>query len=331
MSRADLTRVSRLRPSARVDRHQRRRHQQRQRQPAACCRTSSIPHVRGSQTPCGPGAFVSPSRLTSAARKRSAGSTLRSARSGGRRAGGRTRIDELYKVVPDIGGCRAEGRFRRTRRPVAVRPHARRRGQRRCARAGAHTAASCSIAASSTTTTWTGRTRRTIAPAPRTTTSMTSTAQFDDNVVVQIKHGPIDFQVREPASPLFGALEHTNEAIELQVTQEYMGQQRHLVFLVPMWKEALDFDLQRDSGRYAGQDARGRQDLSSADGRIRRRRERRPRRQLVGQSPVAGESLWLRPAGVESGPDGAPDRRRVDAADLRQRPEVVRDHQRPCS
>ncbi len=67
--------------------------------------------------------------------------------------------------------------------------------------------------------------------------------QFDDNVVIQIKHGPIDFQVREPASPLFGALEKTNQAIELQITQEYFGQARHTVFLVPMWKEALDFDM----------------------------------------------------------------------------------------
>jgi alpha-glucuronidase len=66
---------------------------------------------------------------------------------------------------------------------------------------------------------------------------------FDDNVIVQIKHGPIDFQVREPASPLFGALEKTNEAIELQITQEYFGQSRHVVFIAPMWKEALDFDL----------------------------------------------------------------------------------------
>jgi alpha-glucuronidase len=66
---------------------------------------------------------------------------------------------------------------------------------------------------------------------------------FDDNVVLQIKHGPIDFQVREPASPLFGALERTNQAIELQVTQEYTGQQRHLCFLVPMWKTVLDFDM----------------------------------------------------------------------------------------
>ena len=67
--------------------------------------------------------------------------------------------------------------------------------------------------------------------------------KFEDNVVIQIKYGPIDFQVREPASPLFGAMPNTSQAVELQVTQEYTGQQRHLVFLAPMWKEILDFDM----------------------------------------------------------------------------------------
>ena len=67
---------------------------------------------------------------------------------------------------------------------------------------------------------------------------------FDDNVIVQIKNGPIDFQVREPPSPLFGALEKSNQAIELQITQEYFGQARQTVFLVPLWKETLDFDMQ---------------------------------------------------------------------------------------
>jgi alpha-glucuronidase len=66
---------------------------------------------------------------------------------------------------------------------------------------------------------------------------------FERNVIIQIKNGPIDFQAREPVSPLFGGLEKTNEAVELQITQEYTGQQRHLCFLVPMWKEVLDFDL----------------------------------------------------------------------------------------
>jgi alpha-glucuronidase len=68
--------------------------------------------------------------------------------------------------------------------------------------------------------------------------------KFDDNVLVQIKYGPIDFQVREPVSPLIAALKHTNETLELQVTQEYTGQQRQLCFLLPMWKEILDFNFQ---------------------------------------------------------------------------------------
>ena len=69
---------------------------------------------------------------------------------------------------------------------------------------------------------------------------------FDDNAIIQIKNGPIDFQVREPVSPLFAGLHRTNEAIELQITQEYTGQQKHLCFLVPMWKEVLDFDMRID-------------------------------------------------------------------------------------
>lgn len=67
--------------------------------------------------------------------------------------------------------------------------------------------------------------------------------KFDDNVFVQVKHGPIDFQVREPSSPLFAAMPHSNEAIELQITQEYFGQGKYTVFLVPMWKATLDFKM----------------------------------------------------------------------------------------
>jgi alpha-glucuronidase len=67
--------------------------------------------------------------------------------------------------------------------------------------------------------------------------------QLAENVVLQIKHGPMNFQVREPPSPLFGALEKTNQAIEFQLTQEHLGQQRHLCFLVPMWKQVLEFNM----------------------------------------------------------------------------------------
>jgi len=73
--------------------------------------------------------------------------------------------------------------------------------------------------------------------------------KFEDNVIIQIKNGPIDFQVREPASPLFAGLQKSNVAIEVQVAQEYLGQQRHTVFIVPMWKEVLDFDMHVDGKR----------------------------------------------------------------------------------
>jgi alpha-glucuronidase len=66
--------------------------------------------------------------------------------------------------------------------------------------------------------------------------------QFLDNVILQIKNGPMDFQVREPISPLFGAMSKTNQILEFQIAQEYTGQQRHLCYLIPQWKEVLDFD-----------------------------------------------------------------------------------------
>lgn len=66
--------------------------------------------------------------------------------------------------------------------------------------------------------------------------------EFADNVVLQMKNGPIDFQVREPVHPLFGALPKTNSMLELQVTQEYTGQTTHLCYLVPQWKQVYGFD-----------------------------------------------------------------------------------------
>ncbi len=62
---------------------------------------------------------------------------------------------------------------------------------------------------------------------------------FLANVYLQIKNGPVDFQVREPISPLFGAMDKTNKLMELQITQEYTGQQKHICFLIPWWKEIL--------------------------------------------------------------------------------------------
>ncbi len=65
---------------------------------------------------------------------------------------------------------------------------------------------------------------------------------FRPNVAVQVKNGPIDFQPREPFHPLFGALRQTPVIAEIQATQEYLGQAKHLVYLGTMWKEFLDSD-----------------------------------------------------------------------------------------
>lgn len=66
--------------------------------------------------------------------------------------------------------------------------------------------------------------------------------KFSSNVFVQTKNGPIDFQPREPFSPLFGAMPRTPLMMELQITQEYTGQAKHLVYLAPQWKEVLNAD-----------------------------------------------------------------------------------------
>lgn len=64
---------------------------------------------------------------------------------------------------------------------------------------------------------------------------------YHENVILQIKNGPIDFQVREPVSPLLGGLKKTNQMLEVQVAQEYTGQQIDVCYLIPMFKEVLDF------------------------------------------------------------------------------------------
>ena len=158
--------------------------------------------------------------------------------------------------------------------------------------------------------------------------------KFDDNVVIQIKNGPIDFQVREPASPLFGALEKTSQAIELQITQEYMGQARHTVFLVPMWKETLDFDM------HAGPMAPAPTPVKAlVAGKVFRRPVRRlrgscqrgTRRKLGGQSPLDGEPLRLRPAGVGPRSKRPASGRGMDASHLRRRSQSGRNRRRESS
>ncbi|MER5373162.1 alpha-glucuronidase [Streptomyces sp. NPDC002553] len=71
--------------------------------------------------------------------------------------------------------------------------------------------------------------------------------EFAGNAVLQVKHGPMDFQVREPVSPVLGAMPRTRLALEVQATQEYTGQQRHVCWLGPMWSEVLRFRLQEEA------------------------------------------------------------------------------------
>ena len=70
--------------------------------------------------------------------------------------------------------------------------------------------------------------------------------QFADNVIIQIKNGPVDFQPREPFSPLFGKLRSTKMMMEFQITQEYLGFSNHLAYHGTTWEECLDSDTYRD-------------------------------------------------------------------------------------
>ncbi|MGP9537316.1 alpha-glucuronidase [Brachybacterium sp. AOP43-C2-M15] len=81
--------------------------------------------------------------------------------------------------------------------------------------------------------------------------------RFDDNAVLQVKHGPMDFQTREPVSPVIAAMPRTRLAVELQVTQEYTGQQKHLCYLAPWWSETLRFPLGPDGAPTVADTAAG--------------------------------------------------------------------------
>ncbi|MEV7085415.1 alpha-glucuronidase [Streptomyces sp. NPDC093085] len=81
--------------------------------------------------------------------------------------------------------------------------------------------------------------------------------EFRENAVLQVKHGPMDFQAREPVSPVLGAMPRTRLAVEVQATQEYTGQQHHVCALAPMWSEVLRFRPGGGAGPAVGELARG--------------------------------------------------------------------------
>lgn len=105
--------------------------------------------------------------------------------------------------------------------------------------------------------------------------------KFDKNVVVQIKYGAIDFQVREPANPLFSTLRNTSTAIELQITPEYLGQNDHLVYLGPLWKEILETDMRADN------------QPSKVKNIVSGERFNRPLGGYAGVSGVGANATWL--------------------------------------
>ena len=113
--------------------------------------------------------------------------------------------------------------------------------------------------------------------------------QFADNVILQVKHGPFDFQVREPLSPLLLGMKRTNLAMELQLAQEYTGHQIDLYTMIPMWKELYE-ELPADN-------------IMSLAAKPRQRRE------LHRPSAGRRQSIHLRTAGLEPG-NGRGNRRR---------------------
>lgn len=90
--------------------------------------------------------------------------------------------------------------------------------------------------------------------------------QFDDNVIIQVKNGPIDFQPREPVSPLFFAMKNTRLMAELQITQEYLGQANHIAYLGPMWTEFIE---ELRMGGSMVNDFAGVSNIGITDGKIR--------------------------------------------------------------
>ncbi|AEE47382.1 alpha-glucuronidase [Cellulomonas fimi] len=105
--------------------------------------------------------------------------------------------------------------------------------------------------------------------------------RFDDNVVLQVKYGPMDFQTREPVSPVIAAMPRTRLALELQVTQEYTGQQKHAVWLGPQWSQILGFPLWGEGGRTVADVAAGLCGPTDA-----------PRAGLVAVSNVGDDAFW---------------------------------------
>ena len=137
--------------------------------------------------------------------------------------------------------------------------------------------------------------------------------RFRDNVIVQVKNGPLDFQPREPFSPLFGAMPRTPMMAELQITQEYLGHSNHLVYLAPMWKETLDADtFAAGPGSLVSRVVDGTLHRLPAHGDRRRRQHRRAIR--TGPGTTSGRRTGTRTDGWPGIPTSQPTRLRASGS-----------------
>jgi alpha-glucuronidase len=149
------------------------------------------------------------------------------------------KVDEIYSLIPDFGGFLVKANSEGQPGPQNYgRNHA--DGANMLARA---------VAPHKGIVMWRAFVYSNETPGDRHTQAYNEfvplDGKFDNNVMVQVKNGAIDFQPREPFHPLFGAMPRTPLMMEFQVTQEYLGQATNLVYLAPMFKECLDSDTYR--------------------------------------------------------------------------------------
>lgn len=148
----------------------------------------------------------------------------------------KSKADEIYKIIPDFGGFLVKANSEGQPGPQDYgRNHA--DGANMLARA---------VAPRGGIVMWRAFVYNNEVPEDRAKQAYNEfkplDGKFDDNVIVQVKNGAVDFQPREPFHPLFGALPHTNTMAELQITQEYLGMATNLAYLAPLFKECLDAD-----------------------------------------------------------------------------------------